>query len=183
MATLKELLEGGDLGAGQYKTASADVGSNDMDGMDKLAMQLGLFGETTKTASKDEHDEEHDEDEDDHHEEKKASYGGLHDLLFPDSEIGGYEKTAFEKEASVERAMGASAYDQFSVSFDQFVEKLAGEALSGAHIPNDEHHGHGAIDTDPMHHDELAIKNDPKQVGHVKAAAFRKHMLLSVLEG
>ena len=198
MATLKELLEGGDLGAGQSKTASANVSSNDMDGMDKLAMQLGLFGDTTKVAEAEEHEDE-DEEKEDHAEKKASAFGsGLHGLLFPDSVIGDVEKTASEKEASTERAMGAAAYDQFSTAFDRFVEKLAGEALAGSphgdsqavnHLPNNKAGGHGAIDTAPEVDDEVSAKNDEKTVGHyeqthVKAAsAFRKHMLLSMIEG
>lgn len=199
MATLKELLEGGDLGAGQAKVASVQAGGTDMDGMDLLAMQLGLFGETAKVAESEEKEEAEDEKGESAPTEKKASaFSGLHSLLFPDSVIGdSAEKTASEKEASAERAMGAAAYDQFSSAFDSFVTKLAAEALAGNphgdsqpvnHLPNNKaSDAKDAIDTAPVVTDEVKAKNDAKAVGHYEqtkaASAFRKQMLLSALEG
>lgn len=201
MATLKELLEGGDLGAGQSKVASAQPSGRDLDGMDKLAMQLGLWSDTTTKVAAEKHEPEEKEEKEEHEEgEKKASFGGgLHDLLFPDSVIGSSEKTASEKQASAERAMGAAAYDQFSSSFDRFVEKLAGEALSGNphgdsqpvnHLPNNKPAGaKEAINTAPVVMDNVKAKNDAETVGHYEqthvksASAFRKQLLVSMLEG
>ena len=198
MPTLKELLESNDLGAGEVKTASVNS-SADLDGMDKLAMQLGLFGETTKVAAEDEEKEEAAEEKEE--EEKKASAfdGSLHSMLFPGSDLAGaQEKTATEKQASAEQAMGAAAYDQFASAFDSFIEKLAYEALAGNphadvqavnHLPNNKPAGaKESIDSTPVVTDEVKAKNDSKQVGHVEqtqvkaASAFRKQLLLSVLE-
>lgn len=203
MQTLKDLLESADLGAGGVKTASAKANAADLDGMDKLAMQLGLFGATEKVAAEDnedKEDEKEDEKEEDEEGEKKeasAHTGSLHALLFPNSVLGGAEKTAAEKQAAAEMRLGALSFDQFARSVDGFIEKMASAALSGsAHgdsqaenrLPNNRPGDAGsAIDTDPEYTDEVKAKNDAKQVGHAEqtqvkaAAAFRKQMLLSQL--
>jgi hypothetical protein len=211
MTTLKDLFEGGDFGAGQNKTASVATRS-DLSGMDQLAMQLGLYGDITKEASfedmKKKEDDKEEEKEDDKHEEKKASsnLGGLHALLFPDSAIGNTaEKTAMSKQAAAEFAEGERAYDQFQSSFDRFIEKFASEAMSGHplagnphgdsrpvnHLPdNKAKDAKESINTTPHVTDEVKKMNDERSVGHYEqmhtsktASAFRKHILLSALEG
>jgi len=202
MPTLKELFEGSNF-SGSEKTASAQTSSSDVDGMDKLAMQLGLFGETTKVASEkkeDDEKEEHDEKEEMFGEKKASSdfSGSLHSMLFPGSVLVPTEKTASEKEASEERAMGAAAYDKFSDTFGSFVEKLAYTALSGNphgdaqpvnHMPNNKPaSAKQPINTTPQVMDNVKAKNDAETVGHyeqthVKAAsAFRKQLLLAMLD-
>lgn len=199
--TLKELLESDDLGAGSTKTASANATAGDADGMDKLAMQLGLFGASEKVAEfppkKDEEKKDDDKDEDDG-EKKEASAGGLHALLFPDSVLAdGGEKTASEKQAAAEQRLGALAFDQFSKSFDGFIEKMASEVISGNphgdsqpnnRLPNNKAGGSEKIDTSPSVDNRLPAKNDAATVGHFEqktasAQAFRKQMLLAQLEG
>jgi hypothetical protein len=196
--TLKELLESDDLGAGRVKTAGVKTDS-DVDGMDKLAMQLGLFGAIKVAAEEENEDkEEEKEDSEEKGEEKAASVqaGGLHSLLFPDSVLSSTEKTAAEKQAEAEFRRGAKAYDQFAKSLDVFVEKMASEVISGSphgdsqpnnRLPNNKPaNAAAAIDTDPEVTDNVKAKNDASTVGHYEqktaaAMAFRKHILLSQL--
>jgi hypothetical protein len=197
--TLKELLESSDLGAGGVKTASARATAADVDGMDKLAMQLGLFGATEKVAASAPDAEEAEEAGEEQEEagedegEKKASAGGLHALLFPNSVLGETEKTASEKLAAAEQALGAMAYDQFARSFDSFVEKLASEAISAASeaaasLPNNKAGGSAKIDTSPAAAGSVKAENGDEVVGLYEqktaaALAFRKHLLLSQING
>lgn len=202
MATIRELLEEGNLG-GSEKVASVATAA-DADGMDKLAMQLGLFADTPteKVAEfppkKEEKDEKEDDDKDEDEGEKKAGIpsGSLHSMLFPDSVIGGgAEKTAAEKAAAAEEAMGGMAYDQFTAALDGFVEKLASEIISGNphgdsqpanRLPNNKPaNAKEKIDTAPQVDNRLPAKNDAATVGHFEqktAAAFRKQWLLANLE-
>lgn len=205
--TLKELLESNDLGAsGQTKTASAKATAADVDGMDKLAMQLGLFSDVSTGTEKvaefppkkddDKKDEKKEEKKEEDEGEKKAS-GSLHALLFPDSVLGGAEKTAAEKQAAAEQLLGGLAFDQFSKSFDGFVEKLASEVISGNPHGDSQPHNRlpnnkpgdaaSAINTTPSVTDNVKAKNDAGTVGHFEqktaaAQAFRKQMLLAQLE-
>lgn len=200
MPTLQELLEGGDLG-GSEKTASA-VSNQDLSGMDKIAMQLGLLGDlsTEKIAAEEKEEEKKEEEEEEEEEgyggEKKASAGSLHALLFPNSVLSSSEKTAEEKQAAAEERLGAASYDRFAAAVSNFVEKLASEIISGNphgdaqpnnrlpnNKPGDSEH---AIDTTPSYTDEVKAKNDAKTVGQFQqktaALAFRKHALLASLE-
>lgn len=205
MPSLQELLES-DLD-GSTKTAAAAATHNDLDGMDKIAMQLGLLGVGTEKKAEEEgkkddegkKDEKKDDDGDDAGEKSAAlgSGGDLHSLLFPESDLSGSaEKTAEEKRAAAEEAMGARAYDQFSRVVDQFVEKLASEVISGNphgdsqpnnRLPNNKPgDASQAIDTKPVVTDNVKAKNDASTVGHFEqktaaAQALRKHFILSAL--
>jgi hypothetical protein len=190
MATLQELLEG-NFNDGAVKTAGVvDTQDDSMDGIDKLAMQLGLFGETeeedVKVAAEDK--EEHDEEKEEH-EEKKAGMNGLYSAFFPDDDLDTVKTAEEEKLAAIEETMGADAYDTFASRFDLRIEKLASDLLAGQ-IPNDkahkDEHG-GKLDTKSTHvQDEVKAKNEASSVGHYQQkhamdAAMRKALILSRL--
>ncbi len=189
MATLQELLEG-NFNDGSVKTAGvANVQDDALDGIDKLAMQLGLFGdeaEVEKVAY--EHEKEESEDKEEH-EEKKAGMDGLYSSFFPDDDLDGVKVAEEDKLAGYEEAMGAAAYDTFAERFDLRIEKLASDLLAGQ-IPNDkahkDEHG-GKIDTKSTHvEDEVKAKNDASSVGHYQQkhamdAAMRKALILAKL--
>lgn len=194
MPTLQELLER-DFGVeSEVKTASAPAN----DEIERLAAALGIDA-LGKIAEEEEEDEKEDKME-----EKKAS--GLNDLysqLFPeDVEIN---KVASEEQEKVayEQHMGEMSYDAFADRWNQRIEKLAAEMLTGgATISSStaaEHDGNPhedvtppqsqktnkpanakeKIDTSAFVTDEVSAKNDARTVGHYeqKHAAVKQAAL------
>lgn len=204
MPTLKELLEG-DLGASQEKTAAVQSTITD-ESIEKIAMELGLFGDTEKVASEDEGSEEdkkEDEKEEETKKEASMSLDNLYGTMFPEDADLGTTKTASDDEDLVkeaaeqyEEALGERAHDYFAARWEARMGKLAAEMLGGASevdvdVPqalptNKPANANSSIDTTPVVDDEITAKNDEKQVGHVEqkklAMAIRKHMLLGQLE-
>lgn len=190
MPTLQEMLES-DLCLGQEKVASVQP----VDGMDKLAMELGLFGDMAKTAEPVEHGKDEGDgkpmggkkEEEEEGEEKEAS-AGLDDIyasLFPEDAGLAVVKTAEEKQAaSMEEAIGARAHDFYRQQMDNRVEKLAMDMLQGkfaaeattdgdgsadptdaVKIPNNRDASKGAINTTPQEQGDLGATNGPADVG------------------
>jgi hypothetical protein len=196
--TLQEMLES-DLG--MDKTASA---VQPADGMDKLAMELGLFGEITKTAEPVEHKEgegdgkpmdgEKKEEKEEKGEKKEASLGldDIYGQLFPEDAGVAVVKTAAEvKEASVEEAVGAEAYNFYRQQMDNRTEKLAMDILQGkfaaeatadgdatadptdkVKVPNNRA-GTGPINTTPQAQGDLGATNGPADIGAEKMVTIK----------
>ena len=193
MPTLKDLLEG-DLGAsGSTKTASAQP-QQEPDGIDKLAMQLGLFGDVTETEEKvasDDEEKEEEKKEDEKKDEGKGenpfakkeasaagAMGDLYSTIFGEDDLG-ETKTAEEvKTAAYQEALGGRAYDHFAVRFDKRIEKIASDMASGASqdarvfpqtLPTNKGQRDGGgqkIDTTPQVQDqEMKVENSPAVVG------------------
>jgi len=196
---------------GEEKVASDNSASNEID---ELARTLGLDG-FDKVAEDDEGEDEgegegeYEGDDEDEGEEKEASFGlgDLYNDLFPE-DAAPQEKTASEKVAAYQSAVGERAFSHYANRFDQRIEKLAAATLSGgatissptdddgkgnpheASIPPqamDSNYAEDAdegIDTDPEYTDEVSKGDDERVVGHYeqKTAALRKHLLLSRLE-
>jgi hypothetical protein len=209
--SLMELLET-DLGAGSVKTAGVAVPTfnlGDDVSIEKIAHQLGLFGDSEKVAEfppKKDDDKEDDDKKDDKKnpfaKEAAAGYGGLFETLFPTDSLGGATKVASEltKEAAAEEALGARTFDHYAERFDQRMGKLAFSWLKGwkkcdgeatNQVDNNKGQrdaGGGPINTAPHITNEIKPENGGAVVGregsggNVKAAAVRQHLLLSSLE-
>ena len=161
MPSLQEILEGDLNLGGTEKIASQGVDAFEGDSdMEKIASELGLFGDSEEVVET---------------EKVAAVHGidGLYNELFPEDDLS-EEKTAQEcKVAAAEEQLGAMAYEVFAGRFDQRIEKIAADILSGdatvsapkASISGDNPHGDSrpgqtqpgnrpsnaeqAIDTDP----------------------------------
>jgi hypothetical protein len=170
MPTLQELFEN-DFGAGSVKTAS-DASALEPS-LEKLATELGLFGEVgaVKTAAEAYEGKEtkEEEEKEEKAEEKKASIGSLFDNLFPSEEPVGTVKTAEEeKTAAYEEALGSRSYEHFHSRLNARIEKMAstlgttGSVHEGTEAPQafptnhaDRAAGGQAINTDPEITDEV----------------------------
>jgi hypothetical protein len=182
MPTLEEILNEnlGNVNGKQEneKTAStADV----TDELEKLALELGLVETETET-------------EPQQTKEAEMSLSKLYDDLFPEDvtlneKVASVEDDSMEKQAAYEEAVGARAYDYFSARVDARLEKIAEAAMSedsepAQQLENNKAGGNSAIGTSPKVHNDLPADSGPEVVGkeQQKAAALRKHMLLSMLE-
>ena len=190
-ATLQEMLER-DLGLGTEKTASA---AQPADGMDKLAMELGLFGDMTKEAEEHEKDEgegkpmgKEEEEEEEKGEKKEASdLGSLYSALFGEDDVSVVKTAEETKIASAEEAVGALSYDYFAQQTDNRITKLASDLATGKIVvasatvdgdttadPNDKvkqpnnRVGTGPINTTPQHQGDLGATNQHEDVGSEK---------------
>lgn len=135
----------------------------------------------------------------------------LYDNLFPeDSGMVGSEKTAELEKRAYEEKLGSRAFDHFAKRWDSRVEKLAAEMAGSATVAAEvaspsggNPHGDSqpgqrqlnnrpadaskAIDTSPEVTDVVKPQSGDEVVGdekaqQMKAAALRKHLLLSQLE-
>jgi hypothetical protein len=132
----------------------------------------------------------------------------LHDLYlesFPgDADLLDQEKTAFDKTTALEEAMGEYAHDVFVDCLEGHIEKMAAELVEAhsdgsghAHpqrFASNEDTSGKKIDTSPRIQDQLMGLHPEGAVGEfhhkdspegeqIKAAALRKHLLLSQLGG
>lgn len=191
--TLQQVLEQDWFGA--EKTASAKPA----DDMDKIAMELGLFGDMSKVAEdegEEAQEEKEEEKEDEGEEEKTAGFTpSFYESLFPeDSFLNGTQKTAAQVKQAQEEKIGARAFDHFSARFGRRIEKLAADIASGdatisaplagmesgeaaddsrpaqAQPGNRPDDANQAIDTDPEYTDEVSVSNDERTVGQYEAA-------------
>lgn len=196
MATLDEILNN-DLGLGE--TATEKVASvsneNEIDEIEKLAMELGLTEGSSSPSQ---------ETNNSHIKEAGMSLDNLYSNLFPDDAdvVSSQEKTAsIDKEAAeIEGTMGAYAFDKAQEFIDAHITKIASDivALPADGTPpqsmkSNEDKSNKAMDTSPEIQDD-ALNDDmggnvgdfSKQKspdGELKTAAIMKHLLLAQEEG
>lgn len=181
--SLKDLVS---MDFGSEKTASVNL-QDDAD-MNKIAQELGLFGNNQTTTEPES-------------QEKVASafdgMGALYGELFPEDTFGQEKNAAAHEETfSAEAQLGAMAFDSFSDRFSSRLEKMAEEMLMADSQPeqllpnNKPANAAAGIDTTP------AVTNilPPQAGGHVvgqesqavsaeklAAAALKKHLILNKL--
>ena len=198
MPTLQEILEN-DLGLGseQEKTASQQ-NETQSEEIEKLATELGLVDSPSAEQK----------EEPGLKKEAQMSLDTLYTQLFPqDADVvsGHTKEAAVNKEAAArEEAMGEHAFDRFVEFVDGHIDKLAETLAADAEITKEspgapdqsldsnEVTDGQAVDTDPEVQDDAIKDKVPGEVGAVeqkkgpegelKAAAVRKHLLLSQLE-
>lgn len=180
MPTLQELLMDDVLGSTQTKTASVAAPASDDASLEKIAMELGLWGDSAPAAAAPASEKVAGATTSEvlaaaaaaqnagEPSEKVAGFGGLYSSMFPDDTLGGEVKTAEEEKVAAEEALGARTWDHFAARFDARIEKLAYAALAGSahkrdveapnHLPNNKPQrdaGGGAINTTPSVEDSV----------------------------
>lgn len=209
MPTLQEILTQ-DLAIGATEKV-ASYGDPALAEMDRIAEELGLDKLAEEGESHEEH-EAGESAKKEEEEEKKASFTGIFSEMFPEDEHLSKTAEELEKIAAEENLGARSYEifeDRFDRRIEKLAaEHLSGGAtISAATAPDHDGPVHGdtnppqqqknnkpanaheKIDTTPSYTDEIHRGDDTRVVGHyeqktaaVKAAALRKHLLLSQLE-